>query len=286
MTFGELRFQLARLMPGADPDVIDQAINNRLESIEKHIAWKALEANGVFVTPAAFGSGTAAVTNGSASVTLTGAAWFPALTGRRFRALSRNETYAFTYVDATHGTLDRAYEGDTNAAASYSIFQVVYPLPADYRNPMQVSNERIGQEIVYDDEKALFESSPALNTSGEPWFWTETARDASGNRQAILYPAPQFAASYPFRYYAALPRYAAGDTAVALPTWISIRGLMAGVRADVEKDASQEAIYQYELSQMRAEDARARGPRQLKMAPEFTRHRTERVLRSYRRHIP
>ncbi len=286
MTFGELRFQLARLLPGADPDVIDQAINNRLESIEKHIAWKALEANGVFVTPAAFGSGTAAVTNGSASVTLTGAAWTAALTGRRFRVLSRNETYTFTYVSATTGTLDRLYEGDTDSAASYSIFQLVYPLPADYRNPMVVNNERIGQEIVYEDEKTFFESSPSLNTSGEPWFWTETARDANGARQAILYPAPQYAASYPFRYYAALPRYSSTDTAVSLPTWISIRGLMAGVRADVEKDANEELIFQYELSQMRAEDARARGPRPLKMAPQFTRHRIERVLRSYRRHIP
>jgi hypothetical protein len=286
MTFGELRFQLTRLMPGADPDVIDQAINNRLESIEKHIAWKALEANGVFVTPAAVSGGTAAVTNGSASVTLTGASWSSALTGRRFRVLARNETYSFTYVDATHGTLDRAYEGDSDAAASYSIFQVVYPLPADFKNPMFASNERIGQEIVYESEKSLFESSPALNTSGEPWFWTETARDTDGTRQAILYPAPQFAASYPFKYFASLPRYAAGDTSVSLPSWISIRGLMAGVRADVEKDAGEESVFQYELSQMRAEDARARGPRQLKMAAQYTRHRMERVLRNYRRHLP
>lgn len=69
MTFGELRFNLKVLLPDANPDVIDTAINNRLESISRHLQWKALEADAVFVTAALVDAGTLALTNGSTDVT-------------------------------------------------------------------------------------------------------------------------------------------------------------------------------------------------------------------------
>lgn len=200
--------------------------------------------------------------------------------------LGRNESYGFTYATDTTGTLDRAYEGDTATAAAYQLYQNVYALPDDYAGPVgDAANQRLAIELRYCDHASINAMDPARRRVGEPFFYAEASPASDGTRQAELYPVPQFAASYPFRYVRALARYAQTDTAVAIPAWISIPCLMAGVRADLgQKD--QAAVYEYELSQMRKQDASARGVQKLRMAPVFARHRMERSLKYNRMRLP
>ncbi|MGD0497556.1 MAG: hypothetical protein ABSC23_03870 [Bryobacteraceae bacterium] len=65
--------------------------------------------------------GTASVTNGSTAVTGTGTTWTSAMTGRWFipRESGCNYMYKFTYVSATSGTLNSAYNCATNATMEY-----------------------------------------------------------------------------------------------------------------------------------------------------------------------
>lgn len=50
MTFGQLRFDLSKLAPGLDPDVLDSYINNRYLNILEFHKWKALEVDGLLTT--------------------------------------------------------------------------------------------------------------------------------------------------------------------------------------------------------------------------------------------
>jgi hypothetical protein len=286
MTFGQLRLQLVKQSPGVDADVLDQTINNRLDSIGRHLAWKSLEADGVLSTIAAYQTGTLNVTAGSTALVLTGGTFTNAMTGRRIIIAGENETYTFTYAGATSGTLDRVFEGDSNTAAGFTIFQNLYQLPANYGEPIRGRNERLPVALEYWDRTELDDASPTRGLIiDEPVAWCEASRDASGNRYAELFPAPLDAAGYPYRYRAIVaPLSAASDV---IPSWISIRGLTAGVLADLGVAAvMNNGIFEQELSQMRREDSAARGPVHIQMDSMYTRHRMRRAMNSYRRHLP
>jgi hypothetical protein len=56
MTYGELRFDLSKLAPGLDPDLLDAFINDRFEKICEYQKWKDLETDGTLTTVVATGS--------------------------------------------------------------------------------------------------------------------------------------------------------------------------------------------------------------------------------------
>jgi hypothetical protein len=273
MTYGEVRFYLSKFFPVADPDLVDLAINNRLETIERHMNWWALRKDANIVTVASYSTGSLALTNGSTAVTLTGGVLTTAMTGRKLIALGRFETYTITRLTDTTGTLDRAYEGDTDTGLGYLIYQDIYDLPADYRMPAHAMNSHLSVELRYRNSDALAEEPV---THGEPVFYSETTR-STDTRRARVYPAPDAAASYPYTYIASIPRMSDATVTTDVPSWISTRGLLAGAKVELG-DKDEEITFQTELSSMRAEDCRARGPQALKMAPVFTRHRMERWM--------
>lgn len=66
---------------------------------------------------------TVAVENGSDEVVGTGTTFTSDMDGFKFIALGNpNDVYTVTFVDSTHITLDRNYEGPTSAAAHYRLF--------------------------------------------------------------------------------------------------------------------------------------------------------------------
>lgn len=295
MTYGQLRFLLARDLPGVDPDKLDLRINARIESICNRTRWKTLETDSDLTTTALYQTGTVNLTQGSPAVTGAGTTFTSAMTGMRFRCLERTENYTFTYTDATDGTLDRPYEGDTTTAAAFILYQNLYPLPADFKEPRDATNERLPSEIRYVDRTMLNVSAPSRPLFGEPLFWSLASPlvDGSGNITYVaeLFPIPEWAADYPFRYIAKLPQLGDADTSYQLPEWMSMRGLEYGVKADLvaagsAEQGALEAVFQYELKQMLRQDAARRGPQALRMHPKFTRHRIERVLTGYRYHPP
>jgi hypothetical protein len=50
MTYGELRFDLSKLAPGLDPDLLDAFINDRYQRILEHHKWKDMEVDGTLTT--------------------------------------------------------------------------------------------------------------------------------------------------------------------------------------------------------------------------------------------
>ena len=139
MTYGNLKFRLTKMFPGVDLDIVEGFIADRYAEILGELPWSRLNVEAMLLTAAPYSTGTVAVTQGSTAIVLAGGAWTAAMNGQAFRTVGRSEFYAFTFSDATHGALDRPYEGDASTAAGYSLFQHIYPLPADCRLFMKLS---------------------------------------------------------------------------------------------------------------------------------------------------
>ena len=65
--------------------------------------------------------GTVAVTKDSKDITIATGSFISAMDGMPIRIDGDSVDYTFNYTDATNGTLDRNYEGTTNAAATYKM---------------------------------------------------------------------------------------------------------------------------------------------------------------------
>lgn len=291
MTYGELRFHAAKLpeAQGIDPDRIEYLLNARLQMILGHMRWKGLEVDSGFATVAAFGDGTISLTAGDTALTLTGGAFTADMDQRTIRPLGRYESYTFTFVDDSSGTLDRPYEGDTIAEAGYVLYVNKYALPADFGQPLDAINEHLPRPLQYMDQTELDRAAAVRTLVGEPQVYSPTSDAVDDQNQvtrgAELYPIPQFAAWLPFRYVRMVPRFDDTNTATPLLPWISPWAIIYGVQADLGND-KKELMYQEQLSAMIRADSAIRGPQRLHMAPAFTRHRLARVLGYRRMRLP
>lgn len=120
-TYGQIRLRCSKLAAGVDLELIDGWLQDRYTAIMDELPWKRTEGETVFQSPASYQVGTLTATQGSAAVVGAGTAWTAAMTGLTIRIADNQEFYVFEWVDATHGTLDRAYEGSTASIEASAI---------------------------------------------------------------------------------------------------------------------------------------------------------------------
>lgn len=290
-TFGELRFQLQKEFPGLDPDKLDFWITERYRDILRSLTWRRLRVQAVIQTPAAYETGTVAVTNGADTVALTGGAFTSAMTGRAIRIAADNEYYQFTFVGATSGTLDRNYEGDTDTAATYKIAQPVYVLPADCRQLHSIRVLGLPRDLDQWSQEQLDEASPHRSRYGKPVAYAPHMDNASSpsRMQVELYPIPDEVLDLPYWYTQEPTLFEASGTSDFFAAWLLPNALVESVRQlalRMDKDyvgareAGREAAAAFDV--MQREEAKRIGTTPLKMTPAFTRHRIRRSLGSYR----
>jgi hypothetical protein len=289
-TFGEIRFQLQKEFPGLDADVLDFWITERYRDILRSLAWRRLRVQAVIQTPDAYETGTVAVTNGSDALTLTGGTWTSAMTGRGIRIAADNEYYQFTFASSTTGTLDRNYEGTTDADATYKLFQSVYVLPADCRELHSIRVLDSPRDLDQWSQETLDEAAPHRIKYGTPRAYAPHMDNASSPSriQVELYPIPDDVMSLPYWYTQDPTLFSASGTADFFAPWLLPNALVEQVRSLAlrkERDytgaqlASQEATVA--MQEMIREEARRIGTTPLKMAGVHTRHRVERVLKRF-----
>jgi len=75
----------------------------------------------ILSSDAFYNTGTVAVTNAANTIVITTGDFIEAMDGMAVRIDGDSVDYTFTYVDADNGTLDRVYEGTTNATATFKI---------------------------------------------------------------------------------------------------------------------------------------------------------------------
>jgi hypothetical protein len=291
MTYGQIRFLLTKALPGVDPDLLDGWIQDRYTRILDRLKWSRLELETAIQTVAPYQTGTVAVTAGSNAVTLTGGTWTTAMTGRAFRVDGRSEYYEFTRASATTGTLDRNYEGDTAAAATYKIVQFVYALPSDCR--MLAANPRLLDAPAVLDRLSsrgeLNASAPGRPSLGTPRVCAPYMDAASDPpvMQIELYPIPDDVYGIAVPYIA--EQADLSSTSTTLLPWLRPGCLKSGVLADGQKHLKDwnaadryERDFESQLTEMAQDEARRKGPQPMRAADWMVRHRVERALRSVR----
>lgn len=287
MTLGQLRIRLVKAFPGTDLDLLDGWISDAYQDILSELPWSRLNVSSILQTTAPYETGTIALVSGSASLTLTSGTWVTGMTGRAFRATGRDEFYEFTYVSATTGTLDRVYEGSTDSAATYSIFQHVYPLPADCRHldDDAFSTFTLGPfaRLHRNQLDAIY---PDRSISGTPEVWAAYMDDSSDppRMQIEILPVPDEAIGIPFSYVAEAD--SPTSTGATLLPWIQPTALIEKVSSSIcvhlenlPKAAFHERRADAALSRMKNIEALRTGPVVMEIDDYYTSHRQRRACR-------
>jgi hypothetical protein len=281
-TFGDIRFQLSKMHPGVDHDLLDGWILDAYQHALAELDWQRLDATVSIAVPAEYAAGTVALTAGSNAITGTGTTFTGAMTGRLFRASTDGPYYQFTYVSATSGTLDRPYEGATASGAAYRIAQTVFTLPSDCRAIIDVDGLGL---------RGRTDFPPTRPDHGKPAYWRQTMDSFTDPpaMQIEVYPIPVEAQLLAVTFTAeALP--ATLDPATGLLPWMHPAALKAYVNAHValiiEKSIplyeSSMAALAVHIKQMRSKEIDGWQPQE--MRPKAAPHRVQRnTVRRIRR---
>lgn len=147
--FGDLASELVGRLSGLSPFLAETFIQRSYRRVREERLWTFLATDGVLVCPAAVSTGTAAVTQFSATVTMSAAATTalnaiptPALTALQIRFMGIASTVGqtsqiYNILTAVGSplvlTLDRVVQEPTNALTSYLVYRVyVQPPIADF----------------------------------------------------------------------------------------------------------------------------------------------------------
>lgn len=293
MNLGTLRFRLSKAFPGVDADLIDGWIGDVYDEILAVLPWSRTAVHSILRTTAPYDTGTVSLVEGSADVILDDGVWSNDMTGRAFRVAPRNEYYEFTYASPTTGTLDRPYEGPSAGAAGYSIFQTVYPLPADVRS---IEDDAFGTFGAWWTQGPVQRSSRAelrmlgvaFDSSAYGWGpirWATYMEDSSvpPRQQIEFWPIPTAAIGIPFTYYAEAPAIGE-DSSRIMQLWMQPSALIEGTTAKIKRHLQDyaggrehDAQYQRAVSLMIGEEARRMGGMQMELADYYTSHRRRRA---------
>lgn len=274
------------MFPGVDLTIIEGFSTDRYAEILAEIPWQRLNTDSRILTKAPYSTGTVALTNGSASVTLTGGTWTAAMSGIGFRATGRDEIYEFTFGSATTGTLDRPYEGPTATSGTYKIFQHVYVMPSDCRMLEDNAFETFTLgPLKRMNRSELNLSAPNRGEHGTPRIWATYMDDASTppRIQVEFYPIPDAAIGIPFSYSADAELSTASPAVLA---WMNPSALVEGVTASIKRHlkdymgaAEHAKVAAKSLANMRTSEAQGMEKMTMRLPAFYTAHRRARWQR-------
>lgn len=113
--------------------LVDQSIQIALQRVAEYHDWPYyIQDKGVIETVDDYSTGTVAITNGTKTVTGTSTVFTAAMVGRKIRINDGNPYYRIaSFTSTTEIALEDNYQGDTETAATYTIFKDEYRLASD-----------------------------------------------------------------------------------------------------------------------------------------------------------
>jgi len=172
MRFTDLRSDIEDISQVTDQrNLVNRIMNRTLSRISGFSAWPFYLDEGFFTTVAEYTTGTASVTNGSASVTGSGTTFTAAMVGRKIRFNGENAYYRIlTFSSATDITLEAPYQGTTDTAATFSVYQDEYRLRGDVHIAHMMRQVQDGAALVDVDPGEFDVLYPASQAMGNPNF--------------------------------------------------------------------------------------------------------------------
>jgi len=291
-TYGQIRHRVTKEVPGVDLVLLDGYLTDRYTAILDRLHWHRQKAQYIFQTVAPYSTGTLTLTNGANTVALVGGTFTSAMTSLSLVVGGRNETYVFTYVGATSGTLDRVFEGTTGSTYTFQLVQSVYPLPSTTRlfeNAQLLDNDT---PLEWQSRSQLNESLASRPfMTGAPVI-VAPALDSSANppqMQIELVPAPDkvYSIAVDLVSEASTSTGTTPASGTTLLPWVRPGCITAGACADAfahlkEWDSSKwmESKYLGFLNDMMRTANAQSGPMVLTMGNYYTQHRRRRAGRS------
>jgi hypothetical protein len=201
----------------AEQKDIKQAILRAYDELTTMRDWAYYHAHGRVILQAPYSTG--AVASSGTTVTLTGGTW-PTWAasgaylkvGEEICRVSSRTSGSVIVLDSTL-TLKADVSGEP-----YTLYRSVYPLPADFRNMDEPSDEYNWWSGLYVTPDEAMKIERVSNSSGEPYHWTVVKDPASGGWaiKLIGYPTKQETIDFTFRRMAADISSLAPDSATVL----------------------------------------------------------------------
>jgi hypothetical protein len=201
----------------AEQKDIKQAIIRAYDELTTMRDWSYYHVHGRVILEAPYSTGT--VTSSGVTVTLTGGTWPTwAATGAYLKVgeeICRVATRSSGSVVVLDSTLK--LKADVTGE-SYTLYRSVYPLPSDFRNMDEPSDEYNWWSGLYVTPDEAMKIERVSNSSGEPYHWTVIKDPASGGWaiKLIGYPTKQETIDFTYRRSATDISSLAPDSATAL----------------------------------------------------------------------
>ena len=194
---------------------IRTAIHRAYDELTTIRDWSYYHVHGRIILQAPYSTGT--VTSGGTTVTLTGGTWPSwAATGAYLR-VGEEICRVATRTSNSVIVLDSALSLKANVTASpYILYRTVYPLPADFRNLDEPSDEYNWWSGLYVTPDQAMKLERVSNSSGEPYHWT-VIKDPDSTGWAIKvigYPTGTQTLDFTYRRSARPIRYSGHEAAL------------------------------------------------------------------------
>lgn len=206
-TFQSLWRRLLLHYPELPLSLAQEFVNTAYSRALARRDWSGLRKYGEFTIADAITGGTVDVTQGSATVTLTGSTWVNSVVGRQFYVNGKGPYYdVIARPTTTEITLDRVYGGATASGVNYAITQVYLPTPTDFERLIDVrdtdNNWRL--HINRFTSEQLNRWDAARSSAGTPWLLVPATfnRDNTtfGDARYEIWPRTETAKTYSFEY--------------------------------------------------------------------------------------
>lgn len=199
---------------------VKRFLNRAASDFHYRYPWHWRRAVGFVSTVAPYTTGTVTLTNGSTTVTGSGATFTTAMVGRKIALTYGSPWYTISaFVSTTEVTLDRAYVEDTTSGATYVIYQDLYALSsaADSLLAQEVVCHKAGGEVLGRLTRTEVENAWAFPSgAGVPSYFHLHGVNSSGYLQIrVGREVPSTAFSIRYGYLSAYTEMSAdGDLCV------------------------------------------------------------------------
>lgn len=132
-TFGQIWNKVLLYAPGTPVPLVQQMVKNAYQrAIDMHY-WSDLLADGELVVKDSYSTGTVGVTEGSTTVSSSGATWTAGHVGMQLAVddAGGQPYYTVTATTTDAITIDRAYEGETDSSSTYVVGDYYLEFPSD-----------------------------------------------------------------------------------------------------------------------------------------------------------
>jgi hypothetical protein len=199
---------------------IRTAIHRAYDELTTIRDWAYYHVHGRVITDAPYSTGT--VTSSGSTVTLAGGTWPTWAAAGGFLKIGEQICRVASRTSGSVVVLDVALglKDDITAPSSYTLYRTLYPLPSDFRNMDEPSDEYNWWSGLYVTPDQAMKLERVSNTSGSPLHWTIIKDPASSGWaiKLIGYPADRETIDFTYRRTARPIRYSGHEPAMRVGT--------------------------------------------------------------------